>query len=337
MKKTALFSTGLFFVFALISACAEKKEKEPPDKLVLHLKWQHQAQFAGFYLAREEGYYARENLDIQFMEGGPGIDIAQSVVAGQADFGVAAPEDVLIKQSEDQDLTAVATIYQRSAVVFVSMENSGITRPEDFKGKTIASAGVGGALRDFDFRLRAMMKKVGLDLSMIKILPYDPDYKDFYDGRVDVAPVYMTGGVVKMRQKGCKLNLIWPDDYGVHFYSDTLMTTRRMIERHPDQVIRFVRASLAGWRDAVGDPAKAIRITMKYARIQDATLQAVMMEALLPYVHTGEAQIGWMTPETWRHMHDIMLGQGILPGPLPDLSKAYTMRFLETIYGATEK
>lgn len=337
MKRTALLLIGLLFAFALVTACPEKSEKGSPTKIVLQLKWQHQAQFAGFYLAKEQGYYRRENLDVQFVESDQGIDIAQSVVTGKADFGVVAPEDILIKQSEGLDITAVATIYQRSAVVFVAMEKSGITRPEDFKGKTIAAAGVSGSVRDLEFRLRTLMKKIGLDTSVAKLTSYDPDYKDFYSGSVDVTPAYLTGGVIKMRKKGYKLNLIWPDDYGIHFYSDILMTTRKLIEQHPDQVARFVRASLMGWRDALGDPGKAVQITMNYARIQDETLQTAMMEALLPYVHTGEAQIGWMTPETWQHMHDIMLGQGLLPAPLPDLKKAYTMRFLKTVYGATEK
>ncbi len=337
MRKTALFSTALFLIFVLVAACAKKSEKGPLDKIVLQLKSQHQAQFAGFYLAKEEGYYRRENLDVQFVEGGQSIDGVRTVIEGQADFGVVAPEDILIKQSEGLDITAIATIYQRSALVFVAMEKSGITRPEDFKGKTIAAAGVGGAVRDFEFRLQVLMKKIGLDLSLIRLVPYEPDFKNFYGGSVDVTPAYLTGGVIKMRQKGYKLNLIWPDDYGLHFYSDTLMTIRKMIDQHPDQVTRFVRASLAGWREAMGDPGKAVQITMKYARIKDEALQTAMMEALLPYVHTGEAQIGWMTPETWQHMHDIMLGQGILPAPLPDLNKAYTMRFLKTVYGAVEK
>lgn len=328
---------GWLFAFALVTACPEKREIKPLDKIVLQLKWQHQAQFAGFYLAQELGYYVQENLNVQFLEGGQGIDIAQSVVTGKADFGVAAPEDILIKQSKGLDITAIATIYQRSTVVFVAMEKSGITRPEDFKGKTIAAAGVGGSVRDLEFRLRALMKKNGLDPSVAKLTSYDPDYKDFYNGSVDITPAYLTSGVIKMCKKGCKINLIWPDDYGIHFYSDTLMTTRKMIEQHPDQVARFVRASLMGWLDAVGDPGKAVQITMKYARIQDEALQTAMMEALLPYVHTGEAQIGWMNPETWRHMHDIMLGQGLLTAPLPDLNKAYTMQFLKTVYGATEK
>ena len=62
----------------------------------MQLKWVHQAQFAGFYMAQEKGYYAQENIKVTFLEGGQGIDIAQRVVSGQADFGVLTPEFILV-------------------------------------------------------------------------------------------------------------------------------------------------------------------------------------------------------------------------------------------------
>ncbi len=333
MKRATKVSIGLCFILTFIAACGEKLPKAPLEKTTLQLKWQHQSQFAGFYLAQEEGYYTAENLAVEFIEGGPGIDPAQVVGTGQADFGVVAPEDVLIKQSEGQDVTAIATIYQHSAVVFATLENSGIIRPKDFKGKTIAALG-DGSMRDFELRLRVLLRKTGLDMTMIQLVPYDPDYKGFYDGKVDVTPAYLSGGVAKMRRKGCKLNLIWPDDYGIHFYSDVLIVSRKLLEEHSDRVVRFVRASLQGWRAAVSDPDKAVQVTMKYARIRNPDLQTDMMQALIPLVHTGEAQIGWMTAEAWQHMYDIMENQGLLSAPLPELTKVYSTRFLETIYGA---
>ena len=114
-----------------------------------------------------------------------------------------------------------------------------------------------------------MMKKLGLDASKVKIVPYDPAYTAFYNGEVEVTPCYSTGGLIKMRQKGLKLNLIWPSDYGIHFYSDTLVTTDRMISEKPDLVTRFLRASLKGWQDAIEDYRQAVTVTLKYAQIKD--------------------------------------------------------------------
>ena len=164
------------------------------------------------------------------------------------------------------------------------------------------------------FQFQALIKKLNLNPSRIKLVAYDPDYVDFYERKVDVTAAFLTGGVIKMRQKGYKLNLIWPGDYGVRFYSDTLVTNERLIAQKPELVTRFLRATLKGWREAVGDPEGAATVTLKYAQIKDLKFQKAMMEALLPLVHTGEDQIGWMKAEEWERMHRILLEAGAYPG-----------------------
>jgi NitT/TauT family transport system substrate-binding protein len=286
-------------------------------------------------VAQEKGYYAKENIKVTFLEGGQDVDIAQRVVSGQADFGVLTPEFIFIKRSQGDPLTAIAAIYRRSAAVFVAKADSGIVRPSDFIGKTVAVTGSGGAA-EFELLFRGMMKKVGLDLSKVKMVPYDPAYTAFYDGKVEVTPCYSTGGLIKLRQKGLKLNLIWPSDYGIHFYSDTLVTTDRLISEKPDLVSRFLRASLKGWQDAIEDYRQAVTVTLKYSQVTERELQTAMMEAMLPLVHTGEDQIGWMKPEVWQGMNQVLLEQNLLAKPL-DVGQAYTLRFLKEVYGGKAK
>ena len=331
---TRIFSM-LLLVIAVI-ACEPQQAKRTPDEVTLQLKWLHQAQFAGFYVAQEKGYYAKENIKVEFLEGGQGIDNAGSLISGKTDFGVVAPEDVLIKRSQGAPLTSLAAIYRRSAVVYISMADSGIIRPADFMGKKVAAAGTAGAIRDFEFQFYALMKKLGLDSKKLKIITYDPDYVAFYKGEVDVTAAFATGGLIKMRQKGLKLNLIWPSDYGIHFYSDTLATTDRLIVENPGLVSRFLRASLKGWQDAIEDYRQAVAVTLKYSQIKDQELQTAMMEAMLPLVHTGEDQIGWMKAEVWQGMYQILLEQRLLARPF-DIDQAYTLRFLKEIYGEKAK
>ncbi|MBI5894548.1 MAG: ABC transporter substrate-binding protein, partial [Desulfobacterales bacterium] len=276
------------------------------------------------------GYYDAENLEVRFLEGGQGIDPAQTLISGQAAFGVLSPEDILIKRAQGAPLTAIAAIYRRSAVVYAAKADSGIRRPADFLGKRLAALGTAGSVRDMEFQLQAMMKKLDLDLSQARLLPYDSEYVAFYKGDVDVTAAYLTGGVVRMRQKGLKLNLIWPGDYGVHFYSDTLATTETMIDQKPELVTRFLRATLKGWQHAIGDPEMAVAATLRHA--PDPDFQAAMFEALVPLVHTGQDHIGWMRPEDWERMHQVLMAQKIIATPL-DMNKAFTIRFLAQAYG----
>lgn len=329
-KKIGSAPPVLFLSGILLFGCGEPQPSKKPDDVTLQLKWVHQAQFVGFYMAQEKGYYAGENLRVTFLQGGQGIDYAQRVLSGQADFGVMGPEDILFKRSQGEPLTAVAAIYRRSAVVFVAKADSGITRPADLQGKIVASGG--GVNRDFELQFHAMMKKLGLGVSTVKVIPYDSTYAAFYKGEVDVTPCFSTGGLIKIRDKGMKLNLIWPSDYGIRFYSDTLATTDRMIREKPDIVTRFLRASLKGWQDAVGDQKEAVAVTLKYADVSVHELQGKMMEAQMPFVHTGEDKLGWMRPDQWNKMYQILLEQKTLANPF-DVKQAYTMEFLKTVHG----
>jgi NitT/TauT family transport system substrate-binding protein len=263
MRTITLIFSILLLVIAVV-ACEPQQVKRAPEEVKLQLKWLHQAQFAGFYVAQENGYYAKENIKVTFLEGGQDIDIDQRVVSGQADFGVLTPEFIFAARNQGAPLTAIAAIYRRSAVVFVAMAKSGIVRPSDFIGKTVATRDLGGSQKDFELQFHAMMKRLGLVPSKIKTVPFDPAYTAFYNGKVEVTPCYSTGGLIKMRQKGLKLNLIWPSDYGIHFYSDSLATTDRLISEKPDLVTRFLRATLRGWQDAIEDYRQAVTVTLKY-------------------------------------------------------------------------
>ncbi len=329
--KTRIFL--MLLVLIAVVACESQQAKKAPDEVTLQLKWLHQAQFAGFYMAQEKGYYAKENIKVTFLEGGQGINNALNVTSGKADFGVLSPEDILIKRSQGELLTSVAAIYRRSAVVFVAMADSGIVRPSDFIGKTVA---LRYEQKDFELQFYAMMKGLGLNVSKVKIVPLDPNYTAFYNSEVDVTVCYSTAGLIKIRQKGLKLNLIRPSDYGIHFYSDTLVTTERMISEKPDLVTRFLRATLKGWQDAIEDHRQAVTVTLKYAQIKDLELQTAMMEAMLPLVHTGEDQMGWMKTEVWQGMYQILLEQRLLARPF-DVNQAYSLWFLKEIYGGKAK
>lgn len=328
------FNLFLVSLIVTLTSCS-KPPQVATDRVTVQLKWVHQSQFAGFYVAQEKGYYADEHIDVTFLEGGSQVDIAAPLIEGTAQFAVLSPEDILIKQSENIPLTAVATIYQRSAVVFLTRAESGIVHPWELSGKTVAFLGKAGSVRDFEFQFRAMMEKLHLDITQVKGVPYDPNYTGFIGHTVDVTPAYLTGGVVRLTNKGLKLNIIWPGDYGIHCYSDTLATIRELIDRNPDLVLRFVRASLKGWRDAVGDPKAAVDVVMKYAQTKDYEIQSDMMSGLLPLVHTGEYPEGWMGEVEWKNMADMLEAQKIIKHPIENISAVFTTRFLKTIYGDT--
>ncbi len=331
-----LLSLIVMSAILLLSCQCQFKPKQPPDAVILQLKGRHQAQFAGFYLAQEKGYYSRENINVTFLEGEKDLAIVQRLVYEQADFAVIAPESVLTARSQGQPVTAIAAIYRQSPIVYVALFDSRILRPRDFLGKTVSTLDASGSQQDLQVQYYIMMKRLGLDSSETKLIAWDPVYTTFYGGEADITSCYSNAGLIEMRQKGLKLNLIWPSDYGVYFYSDLVVTRESLIKENPDLVARFLRATLRGWQDAVEDYEQAIPAVLKYSKDKDPQLQAAMMEAQLPLVHTGDDYIGWMKPEDWQAMYKTLLDYGLLAKPF-DVNHAYTMQFLNGIYGSQGK
>lgn len=336
MNGTARLLWCLALLISVSGCDGQQQEQKPGDEVRVQLKWVHQAQFAGMYMAQEKGYYAGEGLKVSFLEGGQGIDNALVLNSGQAQFAVTTPEDVLISRSRGVPLQAIAALYRRSAVVFLAKADSHITRPQDFAGQKVAAGGEGGALRDLELQFLAMVRRLRLDTSKITVVPFDPKYTAFIEGDVPVTAAFSTAGLIFLREKGLKLNLIWPGDYGIHFYSDTLVTTDDTIRDNPGLVTRFLRATLKGWQDAIQNGQEAVTITLQYAVVKDPQYQTAMMEGLLPLVHTGEDHIGWMRGEIWQGMYSILWKENLLTAPF-EVHQAYTMRFLETVYGGEGK
>ncbi len=293
--------------------------------ITLQLGWTHSAQFAGYYAAVENGDYANEGIEVTFVEGGPGVDGTNSVVSGEVQFGLASGHNLLAAREEGKSVRAIATIYRRSPFIFFSLADSGITRPEDFVGKTIQ---IRGRAR---VTLLKMMDNVGIAPELYEE-DADAGTDDLFLGEVDVATGWVTVDVLEAKRAGIELNIIYPDDYGVHFNSDNIFSTDDFLAANPDLVARFLRATFNGWRYAIENPDEAASLVEAYNPEADISLETDSLIASVPFIHTGEDQIGWMRPEIWKAMYDILMEQGLLDESY-NVEDVYTMEFLERVYG----
>ncbi len=325
--KTKIFA--VLISTALILAACINVDNAPPDQITVQLKWIHQAQFAGFYTAEAQGYYADENIEVIFKPGGVGIDVFEEVTAGDVEFSVVGADSLIAKRAEGAPITALAAIYRVNPFVLVAFADSGITSPRDFAGKTISLAdGYDKA------QYLSMLNQVGVDPSEANTVPYSYDNTAFLSGDIDVTVSFVAGSLIPLKEQigGREINLIWPGDYGVHFYSDVIIANDELITNNPDLVLRFLRATLKGQQFAIENQDAGVDATMQYAEIQDREIQSSMLEASVPLIHTGEDHVGWMQPDVWHGMEETLRTQGLLTAPL-DISEVYTLHFLEMIYG----
>src|SRR6202165_1392376 len=126
----------------IMAACMVLLASHPAaglDSASLQLKWKHQFQFAGYYAALEQGFYRDAGLDVTIREGGPGIEVAETVAGGKADFGVCSAS-VLREWTMGRRLVVLATIFQHSPAVILVARRADISSVSDLRGRTLMDA-----------------------------------------------------------------------------------------------------------------------------------------------------------------------------------------------------
>jgi ABC-type nitrate/sulfonate/bicarbonate transport system substrate-binding protein len=274
-------------------------------------------------VAKEKGFYEDAGLDVSIQPGGPDFPAIQMVAGGDEQFGVTSADQILTARSKGVPIVALAVLYRKSPFVLFALESSGIESAEDFAGKNIGVK-IGG---NEELVYRAVLQKTGITSDQLSETPVKFDMTPLLTGQLDVWPGYVINEVLSAREKGFDVNIIWPSDYGIDLYADTLFTTEDMIRENPDQVRRFVAASMKGWDDAVANPEDAARHTVKQAKRLEYDHELAMMKDSIPLLEPDDQPIGSMGQNRWIELHDFLLEGGFIDEEM-DLSDAYTTEFL---------
>jgi ABC-type nitrate/sulfonate/bicarbonate transport system substrate-binding protein len=319
-----IFMVTVFMVTGCNAANQPVAVAAPATPVTVQLAWVNTAEYAGFYEAEEKGYYANENLAVQLNELGETSPIDE-VATGKADFGITSADILLSARAKGSPVVAIATIYQRSPVAFISLAEKNITRPQDLIGKKV--------LVHFDgttgLVYRALLASQGIDFSKVEGVPRtDFTNKPLLDGQVDVMDAFITNQPVQLTREGHKLNAILASDYGIEVYANVIFTSEAMITNKPELIERFLRATIQGIQSAVQDPKGAAALAT--ARNADLNLESETesMNRSLPLLNPAGGHPGTMRPEDWEITHQILLDQGILSKPL-DVKATYNLSFLE--------
>ena len=212
----------------------------------------------------------------------------------------------------------------------MSLKGSGIKSPQDLVGRKLMVAPQAG------IKHLAFLDRVGIDPSSIEVMPdYERGIERLTSGNIDVQLSFGVGPRLEFVEAGYELEYIWLEDYGIYLYADTLVVAEQLVQENPELVERFLRATLDGWRCAIENPAEVVDMTLQYDDTLDRDHQVGMMDVQIPLIHTGKAEIGWIQEDVWHQMHQILLDGGILTQPI-NVAEAYTMQFLNKIYGKAE-
>ena len=333
MLSPKRYTLTIFIVLALsliLGACQGGGQSAQTDQVTVQLSWFHSAEFAGFYVADQLGYYEEENIDVKLVAGGPETDPINEVATGEAQFGVVAGDGVIRAQEDGQDIVALAAIYRTSPLVVMALADSGIQKPEDLQGKTVGVISP-GLDTTWDIQFIAMLNTLGIDPNSMTFVP-----NEFYHGADDLLSGKMDASSgnfsinepVQAKMDGHDLNLIYYNDYGVEFYNNLIVANRDLIEENPDLVHRFIRATLKGYQHAIEHPEEAANQTVKYDENLNFSFQKAMMEAQIPLIDTGDAPVGSMDKAVWENTQQILLNQNVIESSV-NVGTFYTNEFIE--------
>jgi len=237
-------------------------------KIKLQLKWLHQAQFAGYYVAADKGYYKDMGLDVEILPGGPDIVPSQKVLTGAADIGVDWVGSLLANRDKGQPLVDVAQFYQSSGMLLIAKKSSGIKSVADLKGRKV---GVWTGGNEFEFR--AVLDKYKLDNSIdnnkdMTVIKQGFEMDAFLNGQLEAASAMTYNEYQVVLEAGIKaedLNIINYNTEGVAMLEDHLFVTEDNLKAKKEALSKFLAASQKGWQDALKDQAYAVDAVMKRA------------------------------------------------------------------------
>jgi NitT/TauT family transport system substrate-binding protein len=258
-KLASLLAAGVFSLAAFHANAA--------DKVTLQLKWVTQAQFAGYFVAKDKGFYEEEGLDVDIKPGGPDIAPPQVIAGGGADVIVDWMPSALATREKGVPLVNIAQPFKKSGMMLTCLKESGVKTPEDFKGKTL---GVWFFGNEYPFLSW---------MSQLKIPP---------DGGTNGVTVLKQGFNVDpliQKQAACistmTYNEYWQvidagikpedlvtfkyEDQGVATLEDGLYVLEDKLKdaAFKEKMVKFVRASMKGWKYAEENPDEAADIVLE--------------------------------------------------------------------------
>jgi len=226
------------------------------EKVKLQLKWLPQSQFMGYYVAAEKGYYKDEGIDIEILPGGSDIIPEQNVYNGAANIGVTWVSSLMTYQAQGYELQEVSQIFQKSGMLLASKKEKGITSPKDLAGKK-----VGNWFGGNEYEVLALLSKYNLDKNKdLSLVQQDFTMDQLKEGSIDAASAMTYNELGLLLEGGIKkedLNIIDMNDEKVAMLEDCLFVNSDWASKNKDLMVRFLRASIKGWKDAVADPEAA--------------------------------------------------------------------------------
>src|SRR5665648_374269 len=299
---------------------------KPLTTVSLMLDWTPNTNHTGLFVAQEKGYFAKEGLDVKFIQPSSSGNVEQLVGTGKTDFGVSQQEQVTTARANDVPILSIAAIIQHNTSGFASPTSKNILKAKDFEGKTYG----GWGLPSEEAILKALMQKDNADFSKIKVVNIgEADQLTSLTKNIDLTWIFYgwTGKEAELRKQ--TLNMIWLKDVdpALDFYTPVIITNEKMAQSQPEIVRSFTKHVSEGYQFAIKNPAESAEILIKNAPEANPDLIRSSQAWLSPQYQAEATQWGLQKVEVWERYATWLVERKLLPKMI-DPSKAYTNDYL---------
>jgi NitT/TauT family transport system substrate-binding protein len=302
--KRQLEITGVLLVAIVIAlgmgGCGKKEQ--PLEEVSYRLKWLFNISVVGDLWADAHGNFERNGLKVTVKP------------------GVASADQVIRAVSKGSPIVVLAQLFQVNPLHWIYRpDKTPLKSPQDLKGRIIGIT-YGG---NDETIMRALLAKYDIKEDEVELFSVRYDYTPFYQGKVDLWPLYRNAQAPiigeKLRKAGEKFDLMSPSRLGIQFVANSVVTTQKMLEERPETVKRFKKALLQAWREAL-DPKnkdKAIETVLKYNQEtpQDIVRKQLPATRIL-MLPEPDFEFGKIDVAAWKQTEQIMLAQKLIAGPV---------------------
>jgi len=328
-KRVMHFIVLVFFIlFSSSTSFAQ-----PLKKVSLQLMWLDQFEFAGFYVAKEKGYYQEFGLDVNIKKFTSSTNVLDTVLEDEAQFGISS-SSLLIENSLGKDVLLLGTIFQSSPLVLLALKDSNIKSLEDIKGKKVMIS----KEEAFFVTLQTMLKSKNINISDLEVLEHTFDVNDLINKKTDLLLAYSTNEPFTLQEKGYESKIFHPKDYGFDFYEDLIFTTNKFQEKNPQVVHDFYTASIKGWEYALDNIEEVAQLVFEKYNVQNKSLEALIFEAkeIKKLALINGVKFGTITQEKLKLIENSYKIMGLLKSNL-DMSKLLYIPNKSTNLGLSSK
>ncbi|SFQ28631.1 NitT/TauT family transport system substrate-binding protein [Roseivivax halotolerans] len=305
MKRTLI---GGAAAFSLLAPLAHAQDM---DEVTLQLKWVTQAQFAGYYVAEEQGFYEEENLDVEIKPGGPDIAPEQVIAGGGADVIVTWMAAALAARERGVPLVNIAQPFATGGLQLTCLKETGVETPEDFPGRTLGVWFFGNEYPFYAWMAQLGVGTDGADEDGVTVLKQAFNVDPLLQGQADCISTMTYNEYGQVLDAGYTADDLVNFNYleeGVGMLEDGLYVLEEDLEdpEFSDKMVRFVRASMKGWKWAEENPEEAAQIVVDNDMTGAQTLehQTYMMGEVAKLTAGSD---GALDPEDYQQTVDTLL------------------------------